>query len=243
MIRYKLFTNQGTREKNEDSVGELDQNGRFCFALADGLGGHGKGEVASSIAVRSVLQLFHEEGEKEDFLRDSFYSAQNEVMKMQQRSYEFADMKTTLVTLLVSDGYVRWGHIGDSRLYYFSHGNVKLRTLDHSVPQMLVKLGEISDNDIRFHEDRNRLLKVIGSEWDEEDFDLGKRIPLKNGQAFLLCTDGFWEWIDETQMEFTLRQSESVEQWMNSMVEIVTTQGSGSQMDNFSAIAVWVTKE
>ena len=243
MITYKLYSDIGNRETNEDSVGELHQDDAFCFVLADGLGGHGKGEVASSIAVKTVLNKFGEAGKDPEFLGQCFVDAQDAVLAEQAKSYELSDMKTTMVVLKIAAGIVQWGHIGDSRLYCFQSGKLKGHTLDHSVPQMLVSIGEIKEKDIRFHEDRNRLLRVIGMEWENRSFELSDAKPLKNGQAFLLCTDGFWEMIDEKQMLKELKKAASVEAWMDAMVSIVKLQGEGKDMDNNSAIAVWVTKE
>ena len=243
MITYKLYSNTGSREVNEDSVGQLEKDGSCCFVLADGLGGHGKAEVASSIAVETALKLFDEEGTTPAYPAECFKKVQETVLAEQQRSQELADMKTTMVLLRISQKEVVWGHIGDSRLYHFQSGRLKSHTLDHSVPQMLVSAGEIREKDIRFHEDRNRLLRVIGAEWGNRSFDLSVPVEQREGQAFLLCSDGFWELIDERQMVKTLRSASTVEEWMDAMVKIVNEQGKGRDMDNNSAIAVWVTKE
>ena len=243
MITYKLYTNIGSRDTNEDSVGELEKDGSYCFVLADGLGGHGRGEVASSIAVETALKLFDENGNSSEYPAECFRKVQETVMERQSSSPELADMKTTMVLLRIDREEIIWGHIGDSRLYHFQSGKLKSHTLDHSVPQMLVSAGEIKEKDIRFHEDRNRLLRVIGAEWGNRSFDLSELIGRRSGQAFLMCSDGFWELIDEKQMIKCLRAANTVEEWMDSMVEIVNAEGAGKDMDNNSAIAVWVTKE
>lgn len=149
-------------------------------------------------------------------------------------------MKTTLVTLLIDGRDAEWGHIGDSRLYFFVGGHIRQRTLDHSVPQMLVKSGEISENDIRTHPDRNRLLRVMGSEWNRNSYELSRRITLTKDVSFLLCSDGFWEYIVEEWMENTLQNAKSVAHWLNMMERIVVENGRGRYMDNFSAIGVWI---
>ncbi len=228
---------------NEDSVGELDNGASYCFALADGLGGHGKGEVASAIAVETALTIFNEDMSNPEYLGTAFTKVQERILTEQRTRDELADMKTTLVLLKLSAGIAQWGHIGDSRLYLFHSGKLRGHTLDHSVPQMLVNSGEIKEKDIRFHEDRNRLLRVIGAEWGTRSFELSQGIEIKPGQQFLLCSDGFWELIDEKQMMKTLKKSGSVEEWMDQMVAIVNETGQGRDMDNNSAIAVWVTKD
>ena len=158
MILYDLLSNAGGRENNEDSVGMYQNEQEYCFVLADGLGGHGKGEVASRLAVETCVNVFAREGAGEEVLSQSFDQAQQAILKGQKEDYHAQDMKTTLVLLHVGEEGIWWGHIGDSRLYYFKNKKLAERTLDHSVPQMLVAAGQIKEKQIRNHPDRNRLL-------------------------------------------------------------------------------------
>ena len=124
----------------------------YCFALADGLGGHGKGEVASRIAVEQAVAAFAEAGKaSEEVIRTAFGNAQDAILAEQRADRTASDMKTTFVYLLVGEEEIRWAHIGDSRLYRFERGKLAERTLDHSVPQMLVAAGEIKEKQIRHH--------------------------------------------------------------------------------------------
>ena len=148
-------------------------------------------------------------------------------------------MKTTGVAIVTDDRNAYIGHVGDSRGYVFCRNKVKTRTLDHSIPQMLVLSREIKEDQIRNHPDRNTLLRVMGVEWDEAMYELMAPIPLRKCQAFLLCSDGFWELIDEREMCAQLKKANSVEEWLDNMVKIVRANGEGKNMDNFSAIAVW----
>ena len=123
-----------------------------------------------------------------------------------------------MVVLLVENGEALWGHIGDSRLYFFKSGRLYIRTMDHSVPQLLCNAKEINEKQIRHHEDRNKLLKVIGIKWDGPEYDmLNSSYKIKNGDAFLLCSDGFWEWINEKEMRSCLKRARNPEQWLNFM--------------------------
>ncbi len=239
-LTYSVFTNIGNREVNEDSVGQIVSPEGHCFIVADGLGGHGHGERASAIAVQSGLDTFIR-GADEDVLARSFELAQSSVLTEQQMNPLVSDMKTTMVDLIIrTNAEARWGHIGDSRLYMFRGGMMTHHTSDHSVPQMLVNLGEITFEQIRGHEDRNRLIRVIGSPWDGKAYEISEGLTIQAGDAFLLCSDGFWELIDENDMQRTLKAAKTVEQWMNMMVEIVMKNGASVNMDNNSAIAVWV---
>ena len=240
MITYTVFTDRGGREVNEDSARVFEKDGKKCLVLCDGLGGHGKGEVASALVVEAVGQIFNSAQKiDEDFLRSAFQLSQEALIDEQIRQDAKTDMKTTAVAMYIDGNKVQWGHVGDSRLYAFAKNKVKLRTLDHSVPQMLVFAREIKEKQIRNHPDRNRLLRVMGIEWEKPMYELAEQTQLEKYQAFLLCSDGFWELIDEKQMCKLIKNSSTVEEWMQAMVEVIKQNGIGKNMDNYTAIALW----
>ena len=113
-------------------------------------------------------------------------------------------------------------------------------TLDHSVPQMLVQIGEIEESEIRHHPDRNRLLRTLGTEWNTMKYELASEKTIEKNMSFLLCSDGFWEPIDEAKMEQIFQESQSSEEWLNAMVREVEKNGKNTDADNHSAIAVWI---
>lgn len=240
MVSYHLLSNCGNRENNEDSVGMYQVEENFCFALADGLGGHGKGERASEIAVKEAVVEFAANGMGENAMASAFVKAQQEILREQKKDATAMDMKTTLVLLHVEENQIRWGHIGDSRLYYFQNGKLVKHTLDHSVPQMLVASGQLKEKQIRNHPDRNRLLRVLGVDWDSPKYQIAEAEPRIKHQEFLLCSDGFWELIDERKMVHCLKKAKTPEEWIDLMEVIVRKNGQGTNMDNYSAIAVWV---
>ncbi|MDO5408388.1 MAG: protein phosphatase 2C domain-containing protein [Eubacteriales bacterium] len=240
MISYYLLSDVGDRDNNEDNVGMYQNGEDYCFVLADGLGGHGKGEVASQLAVEAAVKVFAVDGVTEETMDRSFAEAQASILEAQQEDIMAKDMKTTLVLLHVKQDEICWGHIGDSRLYYFENGKLIKRTLDHSVPQMLVAAGQIKEKQIRNHPDRNRLLRVLGVDWDTPKYQIEEPIARGGRQQFLLCTDGFWELIDEKKMMACLKKAETVQEWVQLMEELVKKNGRGTNMDNYSAVAVWL---
>lgn len=239
MITYAIKSMPGKRDHNEDYVKFFEDGSTKVFALADGLGGHGYGEVASETAVESISSA-EERFDGDDFLSKAFENAQEAVLQMQEKKRAVSGMATTLVVLRLTERYAQWAHIGDSRLYWFHGWFLKDQTLDHSVPQMLVRLGEIRPEQIRHHADRNRLLRVIGVPWDQQGYEVSDRIPLRRGDSFLLCSDGFWEYITEREMCRCLMWSGSAQGWLDRMVNLVEKNGAGADMDNYSAICVKV---
>ncbi len=239
MITAYMITNNGGRPVNEDSARLILNGEKGLFVVADGLGGHGKGEVASAYVADSIIAAFNSESSIDNFLEESALNAQNGLMDKQFKENARNEMKTTLVSLMI-DGYnAKWLHVGDSRLYAFSKNKVHSKTIDHSVPQMLVMSGEIKEKQIRNHPDRSRLLKVMGIKWDEPKYEVSAINNLTKLQAFLMCSDGFWELITEKEMCKLLKKSQTVEEWLIKMEEVVNKNGVGKNMDNYTAIGVW----
>lgn len=238
MIDFEKFTDPGSREINEDYVSSETKGTAQIFVLADGLGGHGRGEEASSFVVEELINCFRA---SDDFINDmgaSFEYAQERLLEKQKEKSAKFEMKTTVVVLVITENEIRWGHIGDSRLYMMKKSKIKQRTIDHSVPQMLVLAKEIKEKEIRNHPDRNKLLRVMGTEWSASNYELSKVMKRKKGYSFLLCSDGFWELISEKEMEAFHKKTSTAAEWMNEMVLTVKNNGKGLNMDNFSAVSV-----
>lgn len=234
--KYAVLTNPGSRQKNEDSAKVQRSLNGFCVAVADGLGGHGGGDEASKAAVEKLLQC-HARGncQTKKEITEAVCMANNAVISCRTQE---CDSMSTLVALFIENERAVWAHVGDSRLYYFKEGRLSLRTLDHSVPQMAVYMGMIAEEQIRFHEDRNKILRALGG----ENFapDISEPVSLKEGKhAFLLCTDGFWEHVLETEMEETLGTLDDPMQWILAMEKQIV-QSAPEDLDNYTAAAVFV---
>lgn len=240
MISYGMLSRSGSRACNEDSIQMCEMDGNYVFALADGLGGHAGGAVASASAAGQAVEVFKKAGDRKEYPDLAFQCAQGWLMQQKENAGSNKEMKSTMVLLHLRKDCAVWAHIGDSRLYYFENNSIVSRTMDHSVPQMLVNSGQIKESEIRNHVDRNRVLRTLGVPWGENAYELSEPVPLKGDQAFLLCSDGFWELITEKEMEKTFRQSKSVAQWLKKMEKIVLKNGKDRNMDNYSAITVYI---
>ncbi len=237
MVSYAYISKMGGRSYNEDSIRVLKSGSKYLFALADGLGGHGNGDIASDIAVNSIF--ISDDMDIKSDLREYFETAQKAVLDKKMSNIQYGNMMTTLVLMQLEKNRISWGHVGDSRLYYFNDCKLQTRTLDHSVPQSMVLANMLEETQIRHHPDRNRLLRSIGSEWEKPLYEISDAIKRKGKQEFLICSDGFWENIDETEMEWFLRQALNPKQWLSKMEEVIENKIKHDDMDNYSAIAVW----
>lgn len=235
-ITYAVLTDPGERAVNEDFLDVSVMQKRLAFILCDGLGGHGNGDVASRFVVGQMKDAL----EHSVSVEEAILYAQQELLQKQEREHTGDSMKTTVTCLLLEGDTAKFAHVGDSRIYHFEKARYIQRSQDHSVPQMLVNRGEIRDRDIRRHEDRSRLLRVMGTAWDTPKYQVVDGIKLTKHSSFLLCSDGFWELIEEKMMCKTLKKAESPEEWLVAMKKTVVENGRGTNMDNYSAIAVFV---
>lgn len=243
MINYKIFSDKGDREINEDFAVEAVSGESMCFVLCDGLGGHGKGEVASELVAKCIKSEFESCSDIDCFLPNAIEKAQNALLDEQKKTGATFEMKTTAVVLVIHNNCYAYGHIGDSRLYILNDSKISKRTVDHSVPQMLCLAGDIKEKQIRNHPDRNRLLRVMGVEWDGSKYELSDKCPLKGNESFLLCSDGFWELINEKEMQKTSKKTNNVDEWLDMMTKIVKENGVGKNMDNYTAIVVRISQD
>ena len=236
-IEIASCTYQGGRDYNEDCVQYLEKDGTCAIVVADGLGGHGGGQIASSVAAEFITGAFMYNPElRADHIKTIFEQANDAVLKSQTNEKK---MKSTAVALFIADGSAIWGHVGDSRLYHFKDGTLVGQTLDHSVSQMAVFTGEIEQGQIRHHADRNRVLRAIGLDEGFKPEIAPMYEPEPGFHAFLLCTDGFWEYVLELEMEIELAKAETPHDWINGMVYRLARLVP-EDSDNFSAAAVFL---
>ncbi|MZP29824.1 serine/threonine-protein phosphatase [Heliobacterium undosum] len=238
-----FLSEKGGRKVNQDACGYRDLPKGGCWLIADGLGGHRGGEIAASIAVETILGAVPRQREFAPSVLEAMAAlAQREIWARQQADREMASMRTTVVILWIQGEQALWAHIGDSRLYCFRRGALISQTIDHSVPQAMVAAGEISSDEIRGHEDRNRLLRVLGQKEEVRLALGGLDGPLLAGDVFLLCTDGLWEHVTELEMEILLSKSADPREWLDRLHMRVVEQGRDDR-DNCSALAVFVERE
>lgn len=242
-ISYAEVSFEGDREINEDAITTKRIDNKLVMVVADGLGGHDMGEVASALVTSELVNMVDSGEEPEICISTAMRNAQNKLLEKQKEANAGNAMKTTAVMLLMEEGKAYFAHVGDSRGYAFFRNGKYVRTIDHSVPQMLALAGDIKESEIRYHQDRSSLLRVFGSEWEKDMFEISEEIGLKTVKAFLLCSDGFWELITEEQMKKTLKKSKTAADWLEKMLMIVRENGKNTSMDNYTAGAVFVEED
>ena len=200
----------GGRPVNEDSW-RAQYEPMGCFVVADGLGGHGGGHIASAIVSDAALA---------GVCRYSSASPENAVALMniaadalrEKLVENLSGMRSTLTVLLIDRDSAAWAWVGDTRLYHFSGGKAIYCTPDHTVAGKLVASGELDADEIRFNEDRSMLLRALGSH--NQTPETGEA-PCKPGDAWLICSDGWWEPVlDEEWSNCLAKAALPVTGWM-----------------------------
>lgn len=232
----------GMRESNQDAIGDASKAGVACFVVADGAGGHAGGEVASRIAVESVIGSFvAAPAFGAPALLSCVDQANASVAHDKQHCAERQDMSTTVAALLIDEQAARavWAHLGDTRIYLFRDGHLLCVSKDHSLTQQLIEAGYASTGQLRTHPQRNILYAALGAGGDTPPV-VSDATAVQAGDAFLLCTDGLWEWVVEDDMERSLRAANGPEDWLAALCAIAQTHATASRKvrDNYSAYAV-----
>jgi serine/threonine protein phosphatase PrpC len=236
IFRAVQFTGIGGRPKNEDACFFGEKRGVFAAAVADGLGGHGGGEIASEAALAVLAARFDKVVPfSEEALLQLFSDMNSAILSRQQDRLK---MKST-AALFLSDGEsAAFAHVGDSRIYHFRGAEILYQSRDHSASQLAVAVGEISPAQLRFHEDRNIVLRSLGNEGPVKPEIHPARPAPAPGDTLLLCTDGFWEYVTEIEMQETLARSRAPREWLDAMVGIILEKAPPGH-DNFTAVAVF----
>ena len=236
---------QGGRQYNQDFVASSVNGNCACLVVCDGLGSYVGSEVASSLCARKILESFaatRQNSNKfvnQSVVHDYIFDAHNFVVQYKEDKPKLISSCTTVATVFTNFDTTIFAHIGDSRVYYFSQGKLKFQTLDHSMAQAAVERGEISLNEIRTHKDQNKLTRVLGSDYFAEPDCQTLNQPLNSGDWLLICTDGWWEYVFEEEMEGVFRISKSPEDAINRMEKRLVRRAPYNN-DNFTAVVAQV---
>ncbi len=234
-IRYSEYSDIGSRKVNEDMAQLTSYPDGALALVADGLGGHGNGDAASRLAVSTVSEVIRSSAASPERAVEAILTANARILQMQGESHR--DMKTTLALLWLNERQACAAHVGDTRIYQFRQGRIVFQSADHSVPQMEVCLGRIPPEQIRGHRDRSRLTRALGV---REDMQVDTAmLDVEKGDAFLLCSDGFWEPVLEREMLACLAGAADAKAWLRSMLSLVSARMTPAA-DNNTAIALIV---
>lgn len=243
-MNYTVVSDIGKRRSvNEDRAAFFERSNEIRMAvLADGMGGHNAGDVASEMAVRYFEKVFLEESE-EAFVSEQQARAwlEEHVKKINLDMYQFSltnescqGMGTTLIVVLIIQNQLLISHVGDSRVYTFTNDGTTLITRDHSYVNMLLELGEINEEEAQNHPRKNAILKAIGTENTiEPDY---YSVTIEQPMYLLICSDGLSNKVNENEMASILSNSHSIQEKGKQLLQLANDRGGE---DNISIILVY----
>lgn len=223
------------REHNEDSVIILKNHcNEYLMAVADGMGGHRAGEVASSIAITYLSKHFQETFynlSKEDailWINNAVKEINHQIFSYEDENSECVGMGTTLVMAILTKDYLLFGNIGDSSGFVMKSGKIHKITVDHSLVNLLVEAGEITEEEAQNHPRKNVLMKALGAsdEIDADIFDCDMDI-----NAILLASDGLTNLVDTSKIEDVLNSELEIEE---KIVNLISKANNLGGTDNIS---------
>ena len=223
------------RDGNEDNYVSIDG----LYFVADGMGGHSAGEVASEIAVRILQEVYTDPKVRVSspgLLADAISTANTAIFMEAMHDSSKAGMGTTLTGLAVTNGpdnQIVVANVGDSRTYLWRHGELRQVTKDHSHVQTLVDRGAITRAEARVHFQRNIVLRAMGIEsWvDIDTFPM----TVEDGDRYIMCSDGLVDEADDDEIEAEIRLSVSVQDLADRLVDLANRNGG---RDNITVVVV-----
>lgn len=235
-----LTDNGLSRESNQDSLFVSDLRELPLFIVADGMGGHNAGEIASSIAVEAIKEKFMETREnlqsKDSIIKtikDSVFEANKKIYFKALSTPECSGMGTTLTMSYIFDNEIYIGHIGDSRAYYISDSDIDQLTEDDSLVNELIKNGSITIEEAKNHPQRNVITKALGTSIDIE-VDI-QTIKYKIGDILIICSDGLSNMVKEDKVFDIIKSEEDVSLACQSLIDLAKKNGGS---DNITLIII-----
>lgn len=244
-LHFAQLTHIGGRPSNQDAVGSAQQDDLGCFVVSDGAGGHEGGEVASNIVVKAILDSFLQAlSFSARAMRSYVDQAILQVGSRQADEAALDNMSATVATILIDqkNRVALWAHLGDTRIYHFRDGKLQALTKDHSLVQQFIDAGYCKPDEARSHPQRSVLFAAIGAQGDTVPEITETMVELHEGDAFLMCSDGFWEWVTEDEMAQTLADATSAECWLADMNRLAGKKGNAAaeSRDNYTALTIWL---
>jgi len=229
------YTSKGGREYNQDSVGVSELPSGAVYVVADGLGGHLHGEMASKCAVETMLSAEPAPMDGQPaWLEEQIKRANQEILSLQEKH---GNMKTTIAALVVNKEQAAWAHVGDSRVYYLHNKAIEAFTADHSVAYKKYLAGEITREQIGYDEDQSSLLRALGNPTRSQPVCFSPEHPVESGDGFLLCSDGFWEYILDEEILIDFLKADNAKTWAELLLlRVMGRIDTGN--DNLSVITV-----
>ena len=237
ILRYAARSDVGrVRAKNDDSA----YVGRHLAVVADGMGGHAGGDVASAATVLDMIHLDHDDYDDDagTVLADEIQTANSLLSELVHINPKLAGMGTTVTALLLAEGKLHFAHIGDSRAYRLRDGEYEQVSIDHTFVQRLIDEGRLRPEEAETHPHKNVLMRVLGDVDASPELDLDT-LEVKAGERWLLCSDGL-NYVAGHVVERTVRETKDLNECADLLIELTLEAGAP---DNVTVVVLDVAEQ
>lgn len=241
-----LDSRQGGRSENQDFAGVAETTLGTLIVVCDGMGGMKGGSTASKLAVTSILEYFQKADKQENpsmLLVKAIQAANTAVWETGHDNPELQGMGTTVTALLVNDICATVAHVGDSRIYQIRKGKKVYRSFDHSMVFEMVRKKVITEEQARLSAQSNIIMKALGIKPDVEVST--QKLPYKKGDRFILCSDGFWGVMPESEFLDLVSMPNDIEKVLESSCNTIeaVARKKGNDYDNLTAAIVEMNRD
>ena len=221
-IEYAELSLLGDREDNQDRVTVSAAEQAALLVVIDGMGGHSDGSRAADTALKSLLESFRQTSlpmfDPLGFLHMALSRAHDDVAKLGNGQSIDTRPRATTAVCLVQEGAAFWAHIGDSRVYHMRHGKILQRTRDHSHVELLLREGKITEEELPTHPMRNFVECCLGGDPAIPEMTVSGRHVLQPGDVLLLCTDGIWANLRDSDIAGFFREdNQELRAWLEAL--------------------------
>ena len=233
-------TCQGDREINQDRCALVPRESGWLLLLADGMGGHPRGELAAQVYIDSMIRAFGETAwpitDPAQFLATASARAHTDIILAGNHEQPPVSPLTTGVACLIQERQACWAHVGDSRCYLFRNRQTPLHTRDHSLVQEFIERGELEENEREQHPLRNIVTRSLGGEPRAPVVELSEITGLQPGDTLLLCSDGLWSALPGSRLA-ELATATDLEQ-AATQIMLAAEQASRPASDNITLVVL-----
>lgn len=247
-MRFTIFQDShiGGRKVNQDRLAYSYSKDVLLMVIADGMGGHARGEIAAEIAVNTLNNRFQSEARTmlrrpKEFLETAIHAAHRAIVAFADKHDMLECPRTTIVAVVLQNGKAQWAHVGDSRLYLFRSGRLSSATQDHSRVQQMIDAGIITPEQAAVHPDRNKIYNCLGGVLPPS-VTVSEEWSLQVGDSIWISTDGFWGQLNPNFIAAKLEREDVVSLVPKLMEE--AERKAGAESDNLSVVALtWEKQE
>lgn len=229
----------GNRASNQDRVLLLETDHGCLLTVADGMGGHDRGELAAQTTIDTLRTRFLAQktviNDPRAFLRQAIHAAHFAVIDAGNRQQPSVTPRTTCVSCLVQGNRAWWAHVGDSRLYLLRDSSVATRTRDHTPVEKMLQKGEIAEKDLRHHPLRNSVSRCLGGAHSAARISFDQA-SLQEGDMLVLCSDGLWSALPDDRLVAAASESD-IDSEINRLAD-EAERASYPRCDNISVVAL-----